>query len=232
MIQIEAAVTSLDEARGAVAAGADRLELCQTLEVGGVTPSTEIFLRIRELVAIPIWVLIRPRGGDFVYSEAEFDTLKRDAARSLEHGADGIVVGVLNADRSIDIPRSRELAVLAGGRAVFHRAFDELADRRAALEQIIGMGYRRILTSGGAATALDGADEIAELVRLAAGRIELLPGAGIGPANAAEIVRRTGCTQVHGSFRDGACATNPELIRATRSDLTTKASSSHKETES
>ena len=216
---IEAAVTTLDEARAATAAGAERLELCSVLEVGGVTPPVETLLQIRDSVALPVWVLVRPRAGDFVYSSAEFDILKRDAAKFIENGAAGIVVGVLNADRTIDRERSAELAALAERRVVFHRAFDELADRLGALEQLIELGYCRVLTSGGAATALDGVEAIAELVRIAAGRIDVLPGGGISPANAVEIVRRTGCTQFHGSFRGGKPSTDPEQIREVKSLL-------------
>ena len=211
MILIEAAVASQSEAESAVAAGADRLELCEQLEVGGVTPSVALFESIR--VAVPVWVLIRPRAGNFIYTEAEFAQLKHDAAWFLDHGASGIVTGILNADGAVDALRSAEVARLATGRITFHRAFDETPDPLAALEAVIDCGYRRILTSGGAATAIDGVAEIAALVCAARGRIEILPGGGVSPANALDLIRRTGCTQLHGSFRCGASTTDAARIR-------------------
>jgi copper homeostasis protein len=200
-VLIEVAVTTADEARRAAAAGADRLELCSALEVGGITPSAATFLHVRDAVSIPVWVLVRPRPGGFEYSPGEFATLKQDAAWFLNHGAAGIVVGVVNADRTIDRERSAELVALANGKAAFHRAFDFTPDRFTALETLIELGFCRVLTSGGAATALAGAEELAKLIRAARGRIEVLPGGGIIPANVLELVRRTGCTQIHGSFR-------------------------------
>lgn len=229
-ILLEVAVTTVDEATRAAAAGADRLELCSALEVGGVTPSISTFLAAREAVGIPIWVLVRPRPGGFHYSPSEFDTLKRDAEWFLIHGAKGIVTGVLTVTGEIDSERSAELVRLANGAAVFHRAFDLLPDRIAALETLIGLGCRRVLTSGGAATALEGAEEIAKLIRAARGRIEILPGGGIAPDNVQELIRRTGCTQVHGSFRGPAVrpirpgmgeerTTDERLVREVRSRL-------------
>jgi len=215
-IRIEAAIASLEEARTAVAAGADRLELCSHLEVGGVTPPRDVFLAIRETVAVPICVLIRPRHGDFIYTASEFDTLKRDAEWFRAHGAE-IVTGVLNADRTVDRARCADL--VRG--AVFHRAFDEVVDRFAALETLIELGCRRILTSGGAPTAPEGTDELAALFRAARGRIEILPGGGIAPDNAAELVRRTGCTWIHGSFRCGGAATDPDAIRRVKQQTET-----------
>lgn len=206
-ILLEVAVTTAEEAKRAAAAGADRLELCSALEVGGVTPSSATFLDVREAVAIPVWVLIRPRPGGFHYSDSEFATLKRDVKCFLSRGADGIVCGVLTAEHSIDRERNAELVAIAKGRAAFHRAFDLVPNRLAALEQLIDLGFCRVLTSGGAATALEGADEIANLIRAARGRIEVFPGGGIDPSNVRELVRRTGCTQVHGSFRGGSAVT-------------------------
>jgi len=221
VILIEAAVASKEEAEAAVAAGADRVELCEQLEVGGVTPSAGLFESIR--VAVPVWVLIRPRAGNFHYTIEEFERLKREAAWFLDHGASGIVTGMLNADGTVDAIRSAEMARLASGRIAFHRAFDETPDPLEALETVIACGYRRILTSGGAATAIDGAAALATLIRAARGRIEILPGGGVNPANALDLIRRTGCTQLHGSFRCGAPATDPARIRELKKLLSSAA---------
>ncbi len=198
---LEVAVTTGDEARLAAVAGADRLELCSALELGGVTPSPSTFLAAREAATIPVYVLLRPRSGGFAYSGGEFATLKRDAEWFLARGADGIVFGALTAEGRIDRARCAELVALAKGKAVFHRAFDFLPGRLAALEELIDLGFERILTSGGAGTALAGEEELAALVLAARGRIEILPGSGVRPENVAEMLRVTGCNQVHASLR-------------------------------
>jgi copper homeostasis protein len=217
-VTLEVAVTTADEAQRAVAAGADRLELCSALELGGVTPSPGTFLEVRATVPVPVYVLLRPRPGGFVYSDAEFATIKRDAEWMLANGADGIVCGVLTADGRIDRARCAELIAIASrdregavnpatpsrsrlARVVFHRAFDFLPDLPVALDELIGLGFERVLTSGGAATATDGQAIIAELVRRADRRIGILPGGGIRPDNVAELLRETGCDQVHASLR-------------------------------
>lgn len=227
---LEVAVTTAGEAIRASAAGADRLELCSALEVGGVSTSPATFLALREAVSIPVWVLVRPRPGGFHYTQSEFDTLKRDAEWFLNHGADGIVTGVLTAAGGIDSERNAELVRLANRAATFHRAFDLLPDRLAGLELLIGLGYRRVLTSGGAATALEGSEAIAALIHAARDRIEILPGGGISPDNVQELIRRTRCTQVHGSFRGPAATptrsgmgeartTDERLVREARARL-------------
>ncbi|HEY2909809.1 MAG TPA: copper homeostasis protein CutC [Gemmataceae bacterium] len=196
---LEMVATTSDDATRAKAAGASRLELCTALEVGGVTPSPGCFFSVREAVSLPICVLIRPRPGNFVYSAGEFATLQRDAEWFLEQGATGIVTGALTAEGRIDRGRCADLAMLARGKIVFHRAFDEIADRLTALEELVDLGFERILTSGGAASAFEGCSEIARLVAAARGRIEILPGGGVRPHNAEQILRDTGCTQLHAS---------------------------------
>lgn len=208
---LEVCVTTADEAVTAGDAGADRLELCTALELDGVTPSPGTFLDVIEAVAIPVVVLVRPRPGGFVYTPREFATSLRDAAWFLAHGASAIVCGALTETNQLDHARCRDLVRATGGRAVLHRAFDRLADQTAGLEEAIEFGFTRVLTSGGKPSALEGAAAIRALVRQAAGRIEVLPGAGISPGNVAELVRATGCGQVHGSFRGVVAAVRKVL---------------------
>jgi copper homeostasis protein len=204
-ITLEVAVTSADEAATAVAAGADRLELSAALDVGGVTPSPGAFLELRAAVPDgPTYVLLRPRPGGFVYSDRELSTLSRDADWFLSHGAAGVVVGILTPAGGIDHARCRELVCRANGKAVFHRAFDFLPDPAAALDELIDLRFQRVLTSGGAATAIDGRARLAELVHHAADRIGILPAGGITPENVAALLRATGCDQVHASLRSAA----------------------------
>lgn len=237
-VTLEVAVTTADEAVAAVAAGADRLELSAALDVGGVTPSPGAFLEVRAAVPdTPVWVLLRPRPGGFVSTDREFATITRDADWFLGNGAAGVVVGVLTPTGGIDHARCAELVRVTGGRAVFHRAFDFLFDQFAGLDDLIALGFARVLTSGGAATALAGRDRLAELVRHAAGRIDILQAAGIRPENAAELLRATGCDQVHASLRSsstdptrganpavaaqmgGTATTDPALVRRLRAVL-------------
>lgn len=200
-IVLEVAVTTADEARAAADAGADRVELCSGLEVGGLTPSIGLFLEVRAAVEIPVYVLLRPRTGDFTYTGREFAAIAQDARWMLQHGADGIVCGALTAGGRIDHSRCRTLAELANGNAVFHRAFDFVPDRLAAQSELITLGFERVLTSGGAASAWEGRRAIADLVHRGAGRIGILPAGGIRPDHVAGLLRETGCDQVHASLR-------------------------------
>jgi copper homeostasis protein len=152
-------------------------------------------------VRIPVYVLIRPRGGDFLYGDDEFEVMRRDVETCAHMGFDGVVVGALDADGQVD-PRCRELIAAAGKLGVtFHRALDASADLGRALEAIIALGCERVLTSGGHATALDGARVIASLVKQAGERIKVMAGAGIRPGNLAEVARLTGAHEFHGSAR-------------------------------
>lgn len=232
-ITLEVCVTTADEGVAAVAAGGDRLEFCAALEVGGVTPSPFAFRDLREAVAVPVCVLVRPRPGGFVYTPREWVTVRRDAEWFLAHGADAIVGGALDGTGGLDRGRCRELVQAAYGCAVLHRAFDFLPDLREGLSAVIDLGFTRVLTSGGATTAAAGASAIGGLLRFAAGRIEVLPGGGIDPGNVAELVAATGCEQVHGSFRSPVrsidhplsksmgkwLATDPTRVAAVRAEL-------------
>lgn len=198
---LEVALSTLDDARAARDGGADRIELCAALELDGLTPSLGTLIEVRREVPLPVVFMLRPRAGDFVYSDAEFLTMRRDAELALSNGAGAIVFGCLAADRTVDVERTRAMVRQAGpGRAVFHRAFDRTPDLGAALDVLIALGVTRVLTSGGRPTAIEGAEVIRGLIGRAAGRIEVLPGGGVTPANAADLLARTGATQVHGSF--------------------------------
>lgn len=200
MIGIEICANSITSALAAQQGGAIRVELCENLREGGTTPSYGQIIMARRLLDIPIYVMIRPRAGDFVYTDFEFELMKLDIKSCIEAGCDGIVIGMLNVDGSIDTGRCLELVKLAkaGGLGVtFHRAFDMCRDHAEALEQIIDIGCERILTSGGKSTAIEGASNIAKLVRLAAGRIAIMPGSGVNEYNIADLVRYTGAIEFH-----------------------------------
>lgn len=199
---LEISVETIEAALAAQRGGAHRIELCADLGVGGVTPSGELIEAVRNQIRIPIFSMVRPRGGDFVYSDAEFTSMQRDIAAAKRLGMDGIVLGILKKNREIDVARTRRLVNLAQPLPVtFHRAFDQAADLFAALEDVIQTGATRILTSGGVATALEGAAILAKLVRKAGDRIVILPGAGINAANIAAVARRTRAREFHSGLR-------------------------------
>jgi copper homeostasis protein len=201
-ILLEVPVASAEDALTAQGGGADRLELNAALALGGLTPSLGTLLEVRASVALPVLVMVRPRLGGFAYSEADFKVMQRDTDLALQHGADGVVFGVLTAEGRVDGERCRCLVRQVGDRgAVFHRAFDVTPDPLAALEELIGLGFRRVMTSGQQETAYDGAGLIAELITRAAGRIEILPAGGINRFTVADVLARTGCGQVHASLR-------------------------------
>jgi copper homeostasis protein len=202
-MRYEVCVTSVDGVRSALSAGADRVELCADLSVGGVTPSSDTVAAAVEAAGrLPVHVLIRPRAGDFVYSRDEVAAMLRsiDTARRL--GAAGLVLGALTPAGQVDLPTCQLLVAAARPASVtFHRAFDETADPLAALSSVLALGADRLLTSGGAATALDGADVIAELVRRSSGQLIVMAGGGVTPATARAIVTRTGVPELHFSAR-------------------------------
>jgi copper homeostasis protein len=197
----ELCAESVQAAQAAELGGADRIELCSQLSIGGVTPSDELISAVIRTLSIPVHVLIRPRGGDFVYSPLELNQMHRQIDHVKQAGAAGIAIGVLLPDGSVDVEHSRELVRLARPLSVtFHRAFDESADLTDALEAVIQTGADCLLTSGGAPDVLSGADSIARLLRQAAGRIEIMAGGGLKLTNLAEVVRRTGVSYLHGSL--------------------------------
>jgi copper homeostasis protein len=199
-ILLEVIVSSLDDARAAVAGGADRFELCSALALGGLTPSLGTLAAIKAEIGVPVMFMVRPREGGMAYSDGEFTVMERDADLALEAGADGLVCGFLTLESQVDVARCRRFLAGRAGRGrqmVFHRAFDVVADPRTALEQLIDFGFTRVLTSGRAAAAMDGLAEIRRTVEQAAGRIEVLPGAGITATDVRRVVAETGVDQVH-----------------------------------
>jgi len=207
---LEIAANSLDSALAAEQGGADRIELCAGLELGGLTPSPGLIEQVRERVHIPIYVLIRPRAGDCVYTESEFDTMRRDVERCVALGCEGVVVGALGEDGALDRANLRGLIAAAGGRGVtLHRAFDLCADLSAALEDAIALGCERVLTSGGALNALGGAGAIRQLVAQAGQRIRIMPGAGIDARNVAAIRTQTGAGEFHASAKRRIASRQP-----------------------
>ncbi|WP_121355609.1 copper homeostasis protein CutC [Flavisolibacter nicotianae] len=185
--------------------GADRIELCDNPSDGGTTASYGLIKAAREKVTIPLFPIIRPRGGDFLYSDDEFSIMKTDVRLCKELGCDGVVVGLLHKDGRIDVERTAQLVELAHPMDVtFHRAFDHCYDPFEALEQIIQIGCKRILTSGQKPLATEGAERIAELVKAADGRIVIMPGSGVRPVNIGELAKQTGAMEFHASLRSNA----------------------------
>ena len=195
---LEISVDGVEKAVAAERGGANRIELCVDLSVGGLTPSRELLESVRKKVHIPVYSMIRPRAGDFVYSTAEFGEMERSIGVATECGMDGLVLGILRKGFKMDVGRTRRLVDLARPLPVtFHRAFDECADLREALERVIQTGAARVLSSAGAKTALEGSAKLAELIAAARDRILVLPGAGIAHSNVARVRERTGALEFH-----------------------------------
>jgi len=195
---VEAAVDTLESALSAERAGAGRIELCANLSDAGTTPSAGLIAIGTERCRIPVFVLIRPRGGSFVYSSPEIETMLRDIALAKSQGAQGIVSGALDGNGTIDEHNLRALVKEAKPLPVtFHRAFDFTLNHAESLDQLIEAGVARVLTSGGANTALEGASRISALVRQARGRIRIVAGGGIRDNNVREVIALTGVDEVH-----------------------------------
>ncbi len=197
-VLIEICVDSVASAVAAERGGAGRVELCSSLIEGGVTPSAGLIEAVRDKISIGLQVIIRPRGGDFCYTEEELDVMRRDIVVAKNLRADGVVLGILDADGNVNVDRTRELVDLARPLNVtFHRAFDMSADLSRALDDVCSTGADRLLTSGGEQTCLQGSDAIAQLARAARGRITIMAGGGIGHNDAAPIIERTGVSEIH-----------------------------------
>lgn len=211
---IEAAVESVEAAVAAAEGGARRIELCLELSSGGTTPDVDLLRACRSQVLLPIFALVRPRPGDFVYSDAEHRTMLDQIRLLKQAGAGGIVTGALTVTQQVHEAQTAELVKAAWPLSVtFHRAFDSCIDLSVALEILITLEVERVLTSGGARTAPEGAERIGRLVKQAEGRIEILPGGGIDETNVAHLVRVSGVREVHFSVKDA------EKVRAISSRL-------------
>ncbi len=199
---LEICAGSVQSAVAAQAGGAHRIELCQNLEQGGTTPSFGLIQEVLRRVSIPVFVLIRPRPGDFCYDTAELAIMLADVAQCRALGCAGVVIGALDEAGRVDIAGCRALIEAAGPLQItFHRAFDVCADQAQALETIIDLGCHRVLTSGGQASAPAGQAQLAALVHLASDRLRIMPGAGITPANVALLRAATGATEFHASAK-------------------------------
>lgn len=197
-VLVEACVDSVASSLAAERGGAQRLELCDALFDGGTTPSAGMIAACKEAVSIPVFVMIRPRGGGFVYSDAERDVMRRDIVVARELGADGIAIGGLHRDGTVDLPLVRIMIEAAHELPVtFHRAFDLTPDLDASLESLTDAGVQRILTSGGAPTAAEGAATLARLVRLAGPRLTVIAGGGVREENVRKLVSLSGVGEVH-----------------------------------
>jgi len=195
---LEISVESVEAAAAAERGGADRVELCIDLSVGGLTPDAALRRAVRQQIQIPIFVMIRPRPGDFVYSSSELAEMKKSIAEAKDSGADGLVFGILKPDHTVDIERTRELVELAQPLPVtFHRAFDACPDLSQALEDVVRSGASRILTSGGAVSAPEGAANIKALIALAGKRVAILSAAGIHAGNILQLAAATRAREFH-----------------------------------
>lgn len=199
--RLEVCAGDIASVKAAAEGGAARVELCQALAVGGVTPSIGLIREARKVEGIKVHVLIRPREGDFCYSPEEFDTMEADIRAAVEAGADGVVIGCLNPDGSIAAENARLVKAAGGASVTFHRAFDLVRNPEEALEDVIALGCDRILTSGLAPSAIEGAGMLRKLQEQAGDRLIILAGGGVSSRNAAKLVELTGCSEVHGSAR-------------------------------
>ncbi|MDR1515921.1 MAG: hypothetical protein LBS45_09510 [Synergistaceae bacterium] len=215
-VKIEICCGSADDVIEAYKAGADRAELNSCLFLGGLTPTVGALRVAKKYANLPVLCMVRPREGGFHYTEMEFETALSDAKSLLNNGADGIVFGFLKEDGAVDEDRCGAVMALAGKKeTVFHRAIDVVPDWRDALDALARLGITRVLSSGQSRSALQGAGTLSEMTRYAAGRIEILPGAGINPDNARELIEKTGCRQIHLSMHkfieDRSASANPRI---------------------
>ncbi len=200
---IEIATSDFTTTEYAVEGGADRIELCANLSEGGTTPSFGTIKQCREAFAISLYPIIRPRGGDFLYSKEEYEIMMKDVKLCKQLGCDGIVIGLLNIDGTIDKVRTSALIEAAYPMGVtFHRAFDRCKEPFEAMEQLIEIGCERILTSGQQLTVTDGINLIAELNKVADERIIIMPGSGVRKENIKALADKTGCLEFHSSLRE------------------------------
>lgn len=215
---LEVCCADIESVSAAVNGGAQRIELCSALPLDGLTPSAGLIAAARAHLDIKVHVLIRPREGNFVYNKEEIGIIMHDIQTACEMGVDGIVFGALTPEGDIDIPLCKLAVLMADGLPVtFHRAFDQCRNPEQALEQIIEMGYARLLTSGQQPTAVEGIPMLRKLVDQANGRICIMPAAGVNADNALTILEATGAHEIHGSLRslqEGRLITDPAIVQS------------------
>jgi len=213
MVKLEICASTIESALNAQNAGADRIELCTELSVGGLTPSYGMIKLARELINIPIYVLIRPRSGGFQFSKMELEQMKEDILFCGKEQIDGVVIGALTEERRVDEYMLHELMSVAGYMDVtFHRAFDEVINKFEALDALIELGVQRILTSGGPGRAVDHAEELSDLIQEAGDELIIMPGGGIRPDNV-RVLLGLGVRELHSScLVEGACHSNIDQI--------------------
>lgn len=200
---LEIAANSFQSCIAAQQGGADRIELFENLPEGGCTPSYGMLKTVREKITIPVYVMIRPRGGDFLYTDAEFEIMQHDAEQCRQLGFSGVVFGMLNAQGDVDADRCKQLLQVCGDmKATFHRAFDRAKDLQVSARQLIDLGFDRILTSGGEPDVDKGKDVIKKLQQQFGDHIIIMPGCGVSPANAKTIVDYCGVREIHATAKE------------------------------
>ena len=221
MAKLEIACFNIEAAKIAQEYGADRVELCAEMEVGGTTPSIEDIKSTRELLTIELNVMIRPRGGNFVYSTDEFIQMKKDIEDIKALGVDGLVFGILNEDNTVNVSQNKELVELAYPLpCTFHRSFDDISDIEISLGEVIACGFKTILTSGCEPNVDNGLENLSTLVKLADNRIVIMPGGGLRSTNVGKVLRETGATYFHSSaITDGGDTAIGDEVRALKQEI-------------
>lgn len=219
--KIEIACFNLDSVLIAEKSGADRIELCADIALGGTTPSTHSVQQARKHVTLPLYVMIRPRGGNFSYSNLEFEQMKSDLCALKKHGVDGFVFGILNEDQTIQMEQNRELVALASPLPCsFHRAFDAVIHYEKALEDVISCGFTTLLTSGTFSNVMEGKDVLKQLVVQAQNRIQIMPGGGLRSTNISALNQIVNASWYHSSaITDGTETASPEEISQLKKKL-------------
>lgn len=232
---LEIAANSYRSCIAAQQGGADRIELFENLGEGGCTPSFGMLKQVKENISIPVYVMIRPRGGDFLYSNDEFEIMKNDIEICKQLGFPGVVFGILNREGEIDMERNQTLLKLAGPmKATFHRAFDRTNDMFHSIRSLIELGFERVLTSGGEPDVTQGKENIRRLQQEHGQQIIIMPGCGVTPENARDVVNYCGVSEIHATakgkvisamnhqknfFADNLYESNPDTIKSIRESL-------------